>query len=95
MTPSFAPLSKILLDDLKTHPELITRLFCQEEDVSVMFTKPGNQISVAYLPTYERDTLRILAEAKQGYVLQQVAGYSRDQAVSDLKEVLAEIQQRR
>jgi hypothetical protein len=95
MTPISAPLPNILLDDLKIHPELITNLFCREEDVSVMFTKRGNQIAVAYLRTYERDTLRILAEAKQEYALQQVAGYSRDQAVSDLTEVLAEIQQRR
>jgi len=95
MTPISASLPKFLLEDLKIHPELLTRLFCREEDMSVMFTKRGNQISVAYVRTYERDTLRILAEAKQEYALQQMAGYSRDQAVSDLTEVLAEIPQRR
>lgn len=95
MIPISAHLPKFLLDDLKIHPELITSLFCREEDVSVMFTKRGNQIAVAYLRTYQRDTPRILAEAKQEYALQQAAGYSRDQAVSDLTKVLAEIPQRR
>jgi len=48
MTPSSAPLPNILLDDLKIHPELLTRLLGRDEELSVMLTKRGNEI--AYEP---------------------------------------------
>jgi predicted RNA-binding protein YlqC (UPF0109 family) len=57
----------ISIEEIRKNPELITQLLLQDQDVSVIFEKRGNQVSYTYLKTYNKDSIRILQEAKADY----------------------------
>jgi hypothetical protein len=81
----------ISIEEIRKNPELITQLLLQDQDVSVIFEKRGNQVSYTYLKTYNKDSIRILQEAKADYKRLKEKGYSREQARKELEEAQQEI----
>jgi hypothetical protein len=81
----------ILLEDIKNNPELITELLLKDQDVSVVLEKHGDTVRFAYLRTYDKETVRILKEAKNEYAQKKEEGYTKEQAFKDLIEVQDEI----
>jgi len=82
----------IVLEDLKVHPELITGMLFSEDDVSLILEKRGQTVRYAYLRRYDKDSRRILEEARTEYAEKKKQGYTREQAFQDLLEAQAEIQ---
>ena len=41
------------VDDLKIHPELLTKILFQDQDVSLILEKRGQKVRYAYLRTYD------------------------------------------
>ena len=83
----------ILLDDLKGHPELITDILFDDDALSLILEKRGKVVRFAYVRRYDRDTIRILEEAKQEYAQKMQEGYTRKQAARDFLEAQEEILQ--
>jgi len=83
----------ILLDDIKAHPELITDILFDDDDLSLILEKRGKTVRFAYLRRYGRDTTRILEEAKQEYAQKAQEGYTREQAAHDFLDAQEEIHQ--
>ncbi len=82
----------ILLDDLRGHPELITNMLFNDQDVSIILEKRGNTVRFAYLRTYDKETTRILEEARREYAQKKQEGYTREQAFQDFLDAQEEIQ---
>lgn len=83
----------ILLDDIKGHPELITDILFDDEDLSLILEKRGKTVRFAYLRRYDKETTRMLAEAKQEYTQKAQEGYTREQAARDFLDAQEEIHQ--
>lgn len=81
----------ISVEEIKKKPELITQLLLQEQDVSVMFEKRGDQVSYFYLKTYDKDTIRILRETKAEHNQLNEKGYTREQAFKEFIEAQLQI----
>lgn len=88
MTEQF---QQIGLDDLKIHPELLTGILSNEQDLSLILEKRGHTIRYAYLRTYDTESRSILEDAKVEYRLKKEHGYSREQAFQDFEDVQQEI----
>lgn len=82
----------VSLDEIRKNPELITQLLLQEQDVSVIFEKRGDQVSYAYLKTYDKDSIRILREAKKEHQQLSKKEYTRKQAFKEFEEAQQEIE---
>lgn len=80
------------LEDVKAHPEIITDLLSGDDDVSVVLEKHGDTVRFAAMRIYDRDSVRILDEARRDYLQRKARGYSRQEAFSDLDGVLDEIE---
>ena len=80
------------LEDVKAHPEIITDLLSGDEDVSVVLEKHGDTVRFAAMRTYDRDSVRILEEARADYRRRKARGYSREEAFADLETVLDEVE---
>lgn len=93
MAQSAEQFHDILLDDIKGHPELITDILFDDEDLSLILEKRGKTVRFAYLRRYDRESMRILREAKQEYTQQVQKGYTREQAAHDFLDAQEEIQQ--
>lgn len=78
-------------EEIRKNPELVTQLLLQEQDVSVIFEKRGDQVSYAYLKTYDKESVRILQEAKAEYKQLKEKGYNREQALKEFEEAQREI----
>ncbi len=76
----------IVLEDLKDHPELLTDLFFQDQDVSIILEKRGRKLRYAYLLAYSAESRCILEEAHTEYLTKKQSGYSREHAFKDLIE---------
>ena len=63
----------------------------KEQDVSVILERRGDKVSYAYLKTYDRESLRILREAKEEHRRCRKSGYTREQAFGDFEEAREEI----
>ncbi len=87
-------LRDVSLEDVKAHPEMITDLLSGEDDVSVVLEKHGDTVRFAAMRTYDRDSVRILEEARAEYRERQARGYSREEAFADLEAVLHEVEKR-
>ena len=85
--------SDVLLDDIKGHPEVITDLLFDQDDISLILEKRGKVVRLAYMRRYSTETTRILEEAKQEYAQHAHDGYDREQAAQDLLEAQQEIRQ--
>lgn len=85
--------SDVLLDDIKGHPEVITDLLCDQDDISLILEKRGKVVRLAYMRRYSPETTRILEDAKQEYAQYARDGYDREQAAQDLREAQQEIRQ--
>jgi hypothetical protein len=59
------------LADVKAHPEIITDLLAGDDDVSVVLEKHGNTVRFAAMRTYDKDSLRILEQARDRYAHQR------------------------
>ena len=70
----------ILLEDIKGHPELITDILFDDNDLLLILEKRGDIVRFAYVKRYDENTTRILAETKQEYSRKIKAGYTREQA---------------
>jgi hypothetical protein len=81
----------ISIEEIRKNPELITQLLLQDQDVSVIFEKRGNQVSYTYLKTYNKDSIRILQEAKADYKRLKEKGYGHEQARKEFEEAQQEI----
>ena len=84
-------LQDISLEDVRKNPELITRLLFKEEDVSLVLEKHGDIVRFAYLRTYDKETIKILDEAKQEYKQRKKKGYNREQAFNDFTDARLKI----
>jgi hypothetical protein len=82
----------VSVEEIRKNPELITQLLLQDEDISVMFEKRGDQVSYVYLKTYDNESIRILREAKAEHKQLSEKGYTRKQAFKELKEAQEEIE---
>ena len=91
MAQPAAQFHDILLDDIKGHPELITDILFDDEDLSLILEKRGKIVRFAYLRRYDKETTRILDEAKQEYTQQAQAGYTREHAARDFLDAQQEI----
>ena len=80
------------LEDVKAHPEIITDLLSGDDDVSVVLEKHGDTVRFAAMRTYDRDSVRILQEARADYRRRKARGYSREEAFADLEAVLDEVE---
>jgi hypothetical protein len=85
--------SDVLLDDIKGHPEVITDLLFDQDDISLILEKRGKVVRLAYMRRYSTETTRMLEEAKQEYAQYARDGYDREQAAQDLLEAQQEIRQ--
>lgn len=85
-------LRDVSLEDVKAHPEMITDLLSGDDDVSVVLEKHGNTVRFAAMRTYDKDSIRILEQARAKYAARKAQGYSRDEAFADLESVLGEIE---
>ena len=83
----------ILLDDLKGHLEVITDLLFDNDDISLILEKRGKIVRFAYMRRYDKETTRILEDAKQEYAQKIQEGYPREQAMKEFLEAQEEIQQ--
>ncbi len=81
----------LLLEDIRKNPELITGLLFKDQDVSVILEKRGNKVQFAYLKTYDKETVRILEEAKKEYKKIKEKGYTREQALKDFTDARKEM----
>lgn len=79
------------VEDIRNNPELIADILLKEQDVSVIFERRGDNVSYAYLKTYDRESLRILREAKEEHRRCRERGYTREQAFGDFEEAHGEI----
>jgi len=82
------------ITELRAHPEIITDLLAGDDDVSVVLEKHGDVVRFATLRTYDKESIRLLEEARAEHRLAKRQGYGREQALADLEEVLAEIEER-
>lgn len=81
----------LLLEDIKNNPELITGLLFKDQDMSVILEKRGGTVHFAYLRTFDKETTRVLEEAKNEYAQKKKEGYTREQAFKDFMDVQEEI----
>ena len=81
----------ISVEDIRNNPELIANILLKDRDVSVMFKRRGNKVSYAYLKTYNKESVRILREAKEEHKKLGEKGYTREQAFGDFEEAREEI----
>lgn len=79
------------VEDIRNNPELIADILLKEQDVSVIFERRGDKVSYAYLKTYDRESFRILREAKEEHRRCKERGYTRKQAFEDLEAAHREI----
>ena len=64
MTQPAKQFSDILLEDIKGHPEVITDLLFDQDDISLLLEKRGNIVRLAYMRQHRTDTT-IISEARQ------------------------------
>ena len=81
---------QVSIEAIKKNPELIVQLLLQDQDVSLLFEKRGNQVRYAYLKTYDEESVRILQEAKTEYEQLNKTGYTREQALKEFEEAQEE-----
>ena len=79
------------VEEIKKNPELITQLLFKDQDVSVILEKRGNKVRYVYLKTYDKESIRILEEAKKEHKRLKEKGYTREQAFKDFSEARAEM----
>ncbi len=80
------------LEDVQAHPEIITDLLSSDDNISVVLEKHGNTVRFAAMRTYDRESVKILVEARAEHLQQEAQGYSREEAFADLESVLEEIE---
>lgn len=80
------------LEDVKAHPEITTDLLSGDDDVSVVLEKHGDTVRFAAMRSYDRDSVRMLEEARADYRRRKARGYSREEAFADLEAVLGEVE---
>ena len=79
------------VEDIRKNPELITQLLLKDQDVCVILEKRGNKVRYAYLKTYDKESIRILEEAKNEHKKVKEKGYTREQAFKDFNEAREEM----
>lgn len=85
------PLKSISVEEVRKKPELITELFLDKKDVSLVLEKHGDTVRYAYIRVYDDESHRILTKAKKEFARKQEQGYSREEAVQEFLEVQAAI----
>jgi len=81
----------VSVEEIRNNPELIVQLLLKEQDVSVIFEKRGDKIRYFYLKTYDKESVRILQEAKDEHKRLREKGYTREQAFGDFEDARIEI----
>jgi hypothetical protein len=84
-------LQDLTLEDGKV---AIMELLSSADDVSVVVEKHGNTVRFAALRSYDDDTRRILAEAREEHRRRKAEGYSREDAFADIAAVRSELEDR-
>lgn len=79
------------IEDIRNHPELIAHLLLKDTDVSVIFEKKGNKVRYCYLKTHDKESFRILEEAKKEHKILRKKGYTREQAFKEFHEAIDEM----
>ena len=79
------------VEDIRNNPELVAELLLKDRDVSVIFERRGDKVSYAYLKTYDKESVRILQEAKDEHKKFREKGYAHEQAFEDFEEAREEI----
>jgi hypothetical protein len=79
---------------LEDGKEAILDLLSGDDDVSMVVEKHGNIVRLATMQRYDKETKRILAEAREEYRQRKVAGYSRGEAFADIEAVKTDFERR-
>ncbi len=87
-------LRDVSFEDLKAHPEMVTDLLTNDEDISVVLQKHGDTVRLGAMKTYPREVLQIAAEARAEYAEMKRQGYGRADAVTDLEGFQRELAKR-
>lgn len=95
MNKVLEPTVDIAVEEIRQHPELLANLILSGDDRSIMLEKRADMVRITYLKSYDQETRRILAEARQTYTDQKARGYDREQAFQDLWQVQKEIAEQR
>ncbi len=81
----------IAFDDVMLRPELITRMFSDDQDMSILLEKRGKRLRVAPLKIYDKKTTKILEDARREHMLRKRTEYTREQAFKDFMNVQEDI----
>lgn len=81
----------ITVEEIRNHPERLVNLVLAGNERSLVVERRADIVRITYLKSYDRDTRRIVAEARQMYDAQKMQGYGRKQAFHDLLQAQAEI----
>jgi hypothetical protein len=84
----------LLFEDLKAHPEIVTDLLSEKDEVSVLLRRSGDRVRFAATRTYPKEAVELLAEARSEYAEKKRSGYSREDAVADFESFQAELAKR-
>ena len=95
MNKVLEPTVDIAVEEIRQHPELLANLILSGDDRSIMLEKRADMVRITYLKSYDQETRRILAEARQTYGDQKARGYDREQAFRDLWQAQEEIAEQR
>ncbi len=79
------------VEDIRNNPGLIAELLLKNREVSIIFERRGNKVRYAYLKTYDKESIRILEEAKKELKRFKERGYAREQAFEDFERVREDI----
>ncbi len=82
------------LQDLKAHPEIITDLLSQGDEMSILLRRSGDTVRFAATRTYTKEAVELLAEARAEYAEKKRQGYSHEDAVADFEKFQTELAKR-
>lgn len=91
MGHSHDKLRTLPLEDFKAHPEVIIDLLSGDSDVSVVVDKRGDTVRFGTTRTYPKEVVRLVEEARSEHAELKKQGYSREDALEDLRAFRREL----
>ena len=73
------------LQDLRAHPEIVTDLLSQSDEMSILLRRSGNTVRLAATRAYSKEAVRVVAKARAEYAKKKADGYSREDAIADFE----------
>jgi len=82
---------KFSFDDFKNQLQIVVDALAENNNVSIMLQRQGDQVFVFYKKRYSDEVNEILEESKREHQRRKKAGYSREQAFEDFMKAQEEI----